>query len=117
MTRKTREEVFEKYTGHCAYCGTRMEIRDMQVDHVVPRDKGGSDDLGNLNPSCRACNFYKTNFDLETFRKRLIEFQDRFLASPPFIVKLAELYGIATRLPERPWDGKFYFEKQDNNPQ
>lgn len=40
MTRKpipkdVRKQVYEKYNGHCAYCGCKLDYKDMQVDHVV----------------------------------------------------------------------------------
>lgn len=34
--KKTREAVYAKYDGHCAYCGRSIDIRDMQVDHFRP---------------------------------------------------------------------------------
>ena len=54
--RVDRQKVYEKYNGHCAYCGKAIAIRDMQVDHILPKRNGGTDDIDNLNPSCRLCN-------------------------------------------------------------
>ena len=34
--KKTRESVYAKYDGHCAYCGRSIDIRDIQVDHFRP---------------------------------------------------------------------------------
>lgn len=31
-----RQKVYEKYDGHCAYCGCKLEYKDMQVDHINP---------------------------------------------------------------------------------
>lgn len=31
-----RQQVYEKYGGHCAYCGKALEYKDMQVDHMIP---------------------------------------------------------------------------------
>lgn len=56
MNKKIREMIYTKYNGHCAYCGMELEIKDMQVDHIIPQRLGGGDDTGNLNPSCRLCN-------------------------------------------------------------
>ena len=37
MTKKQREVIYDKYNGHCAYCGKKIEYKDMQVDHVIPQ--------------------------------------------------------------------------------
>ena len=78
FSKKTREAVYAKYDGHCAYCGRSIAIRDMQVDHFRPLrawDGGdaGSSDLSNLMPSCRMCNHYKRANSLETFRRYIAE--------------------------------------------
>ena len=36
MTKKLRIRVYEKYNGHCAYCGRAIQYKVMQVDHIVP---------------------------------------------------------------------------------
>ena len=33
---KTRENVYEKCNGHCAYCGVEISMSEMQIDHVIP---------------------------------------------------------------------------------
>ena len=80
ITKKTREIVYNKYNGHCAYCGCEIEMKDMQVDHIVPKyrnnemwhkGKIGTDDISNLNPSCRMCNYYKGMSRINAFRVRL----------------------------------------------
>jgi 5-methylcytosine-specific restriction endonuclease McrA len=50
--------------GICAMCG-RTPLTDgvrLQVDHKVPKEWGGSDDLDNLQPLCEECNRGKKNF-------------------------------------------------------
>lgn len=34
IPKKVRQKVYEKYDGHCAYCGKKLEYKDMQVDHI-----------------------------------------------------------------------------------
>lgn len=49
IPKKIREQVYKKYNGHCAYCGCKLEYKDMQVDHVISvYGKDGSNDLDNL---------------------------------------------------------------------
>lgn len=113
ISKKLRQEVYEKYDGHCAYCGCELEIKDMQVDHIysVARAKWSKEELDinnieNLMPSCRSCNYYKDTSSINGFRKKLKTLMER--VKKPFIYRLADKYGMVE---EKSWDGKFYFEK------
>ncbi|WP_353736778.1 HNH endonuclease signature motif containing protein [Aquamicrobium sp.] len=54
--------VWQKTYGSCSYCGeptnpfNRTAANGFQIDHMIPRAHGGSDDIDNLVPSCRRCN-------------------------------------------------------------
>lgn len=37
INKKIREVVYNKYNGHCAYCGKKIAYKDMQVDHFKPQ--------------------------------------------------------------------------------
>lgn len=104
-----RKAVHAKYGGRCAYCGQPIDIRDMQVDHIFPKWRGGTDNTDNLNPSCRMCNFYKGGGDIESFRRKMLTMLDY---RRTFAVRMALKYGI---LQEKEWDGKFCFERQEDN--
>jgi HNH endonuclease len=65
-----RYQVWEKYSGRCAYCGIEIKLTNFQVDHIEPDHN--NNDLSNLNPSCRECNFYKSDLTLEQFRKKIL---------------------------------------------
>ena len=41
MTDSKRQTIFQKYHGHCAYCGRPLKMKAMTVDHLVPKSKGG----------------------------------------------------------------------------
>ena len=58
----TRQKVYEKYNGCCAYCGISLEYKDMQVDHLHPVQKGGSNELENLMPACCTCTHPMNDF-------------------------------------------------------
>lgn len=96
---KTRAKVYEKYNGHCAYCGCKMDIKEMQVDHVDAVYKAemkgdvADESMANYMPACRQCNFYKSTFDLETFRERLTSVMLENLKKE-FNYKLAHKYGL-----------------------
>lgn len=116
MKKSVREQVYRKYNGHCAYCGCEMEMKDMQVDHIAPKYRHnekwhqheiGSDDIDNLNPSCRMCNYYKGMYDLETFRNNLSDMLMRNVRRP-FDYRLALKYGLVK---ENVHKVKFHFEE------
>ena len=72
ITKVERQQVYEKYDGHCAYCGNQIEIKDMQVDHMIPLRLGGGDEMSNYMPACRQCNHYKRGNSLEGFRFEMV---------------------------------------------
>ena len=93
ISKDKRLQVYNKYEGHCAYCGKAIEYKDMQVDHLIPLYKNsldGCDDLENLMPSCRQCNHYKRAHDLETFRQYIYEIPKKL--SNNYIYKIGIRY-------------------------
>lgn len=104
-----RQKVYEKYNGHCAYCGCELEYKDMQVDHIESVYwYNGADELKNYNPACRMCNFYKSTMKIEDFREQLSKLPQRL--EKIFIFRLAKKYGLIEIL-EKPIE--FYFEKME----
>lgn len=59
--RFTRENVFQRDGYICQYCGIQFEPRQLNIDHVIPRDKGGPTTWDNVVTSCVACNSRKGN--------------------------------------------------------
>lgn len=62
-----RYEIIKRARGRCEACGVSNQERALQVDHIVPRTKGGSNDLSNLQALCSACNAQKHDRDLTDF--------------------------------------------------
>ena len=54
INQKIRNAVFQKANGRCSICG-RADV-PLEIDHIFPRSKGGSDELANLRAVCRSCN-------------------------------------------------------------
>jgi 5-methylcytosine-specific restriction endonuclease McrA len=57
----TRHNVFERDQNTCQYCGNKFDRRDLNLDHVVPRDRGGPTTWDNIVCSCIPCNSRKAN--------------------------------------------------------
>jgi len=53
--------VCEKFEFACAYCGDRPGRSHLEIDHLIPRSKGGSDGEENLVPACKPCNQGKSD--------------------------------------------------------
>lgn len=57
----TRHNIFERDKNTCQYCGKQFERRDLNLDHVIPRDRGGPTSWENIVCSCIECNTRKGN--------------------------------------------------------
>jgi 5-methylcytosine-specific restriction endonuclease McrA len=57
----TRHNVFERDKNTCQYCGTLFERSNLNIDHVLPRDRGGQTTWENVVCSCIPCNTRKGN--------------------------------------------------------
>lgn len=107
LSKLKRQEIYAKCQGHCAYCECEIDIKDMQVDHVVPLRKGGADSADNMLPACRSCNHYKATLTAEEYRDYVTKIPDRLLRdSIPYQVGVR--FGI---IKTDSTDMKFYYER------
>lgn len=51
--------LLKKYNYTCQYCGAKAPDIELEVDHILPKSKGGSDKEENLTISCVNCNLGK----------------------------------------------------------
>ncbi len=68
--RLSRREVFLRDNYTCQYCGVRT--KDLTLDHVIPRHRGGKHTWENLVSACRACNHRKGNKRPEEAHMKLL---------------------------------------------
>ncbi|MBU0501469.1 MAG: HNH endonuclease [Gammaproteobacteria bacterium] len=64
---EVREYLLEKWGRKCAYCD--KENAPLQIDHIVPRARGGTDRVSNLTLACQRCNEKKEARPVEEFLK------------------------------------------------
>ena len=57
-----------KSVNFCVYCGS---CKNLVIDHIIPRNKGGNNEISNLTRSCNRCNLYKSDFTINQFLKRI----------------------------------------------
>lgn len=74
---EVREYVLEKWGRACVYCGA--ENVPLQLDHIHPRSKGGSDRPSNLAPACGGCNQAKGAQPVETYLEKKPQLLKRIL--------------------------------------
>ena len=115
MTKKEeRKAIFDKYKGHCSYCGEPLQ-KGWHVDHSKPlrRNRDGStenpenDTFENKIPACASCNINKHSMTVEEFRS-LIKGFVKSLNIYSTQYKIAKRYGL---LKETDNDIIFHFEK------
>ena len=58
----TRQNIFKRDNNECQYCGTR---RELTIDHVLPKARGGKDTWTNLVTACKRCNAKKGDYTPE----------------------------------------------------
>ena len=72
---EVREYVLEKFGRKCAYCSAQNV--PLQVEHIVPKARGGSDRVSNLTIACEPCNQAKGSRTAEEFGHPEVQAQAR----------------------------------------
>ncbi|MBX5459114.1 MAG: HNH endonuclease, partial [Thermogemmatispora sp.] len=62
---EVREYLLEKWGRRCVYCGA--ENVPLEIEHIIPKSRGGTDRVSNLTVACRVCNQAKGNRTAEEF--------------------------------------------------
>ena len=73
--RQQKHVLFGRQEGRCNGCRTEFPFRVFEVDHVIPRSRGGTDHLDNLQLLCSHCNRLKGNRPQEYLIARLKELE------------------------------------------
>lgn len=60
--RPTRALIYKRDDNRCQYCGS---IKNLTIDHIIPKSKGGKDTWDNMVVACGPCNTKKGDTPLE----------------------------------------------------
>ena len=71
IPRSTRREVYKRDEFTCQYCLRRFAPTELTIDHLVPLDRGGLDEITNYVTCCKPCNQKKANLPIEKFAASL----------------------------------------------
>ena len=95
MNSNKRLEIYNKFGGHCAYCGIEIDLCNMQIDHIKSKASGYSNlnEPENFNPACPICNNWKHSDNIESFRRSILQ-QVRKCRDYSRNFKMAERYGL-----------------------
>lgn len=77
-----RYEILKRSKHRCEACGTPADERAIDIDHIVPKSLGGSDDSSNLQALCYVCNRNKGNRDDTDFRAVAASYDERSQECP-----------------------------------
>ena len=72
-----RYEVLQRAKNRCELCGISSDEKALEVDHIVPKNIGGIDDLSNYQALCYSCNSSKGDRDSTDLRGTLIDYTYR----------------------------------------
>ena len=66
-----KERLYKEQNGLCNACGTEFTIRNLEIDHIIPKAKGGSDHYENYQLLCSSCNKIKGDRPMEYLRLKI----------------------------------------------
>lgn len=72
-----RYEILKRAKFRCELCGISAEKKALEVDHILPRNNGGTDDESDLQALCYSCNAMKRDRDDTDFRGIHDSYSDR----------------------------------------
>ncbi len=64
-TTSIKEKLYKEQKGKCNGCSLDMEIKNFEIDHIVPKSKGGGDYYDNYQLLCGNCNRVKGDRPME----------------------------------------------------
>ena len=73
-----KERLYKEQNGLCNACGTKFDLWNLEIDHIIPKSKGGADYYENYQLLCASCNKIKGDRPMEYLRLK-IETRERMM--------------------------------------
>ena len=67
LSYEIREYLLTKYGHICQYCKGKRKDPVLEIDHIIPKSRGGSNRVSNLTLACHTCNQEKDNQTAEEY--------------------------------------------------
>jgi site-specific DNA-methyltransferase (adenine-specific) len=77
-TQTVKARLYKEQSGKCNACGKEFDIWNLEIDHIVPKSKGGGDYYENYQLLCGSCNRIKGDRPMEYLRMQ-IETREKLL--------------------------------------
>ena len=78
-----KQRLYKEQDGKCNACGQDFELRNLELDHIIPKAKGGGDYYENYQLLCGSCNRIKGDRTMEYLRLK-IETRERMMKTKIF---------------------------------
>ncbi|MCL2348012.1 MAG: HNH endonuclease [Planctomycetaceae bacterium] len=78
-----KQRLYKEQAGRCNSCGEEFKIWNLEIDHIIPKTKGGGDYYENYQLLCGSCNRIKGDRPMEYLRMK-IETRERMMKSQIF---------------------------------
>jgi len=82
-SQSVKQRLYKQQNGKCNACGREFEIWDFEIDHIIPKSKGGGDYCENYQLLCGSCNKIKGDRPMEYLRLK-IETRERMMKNKIF---------------------------------
>lgn len=69
----SRENVFHRDKYRCQYCGIQLHVKELTIDHIIPKAQGGRSVWTNVCACCKPCNNKKADRTPEKAGMKLIK--------------------------------------------
>ncbi|MCL2131152.1 MAG: HNH endonuclease [Lentimicrobiaceae bacterium] len=69
--KSVKERLYKEQNGLCNACGTYFDIWNLEIDHIIPKSKGGGDYYENYQLLCSHCNKMKSDNPMESLRLKI----------------------------------------------